>query len=219
MTSGTNDTRIIKTIMGARLKKAREEARGGLGLTRQELVDILNSREDRPVLNKKASISIETLKQWEYGNNPINVEWIPVICKVLDCDVGFLFGEYPEKRREISDACKFTGLSETVIERFRQEEATCRKKQFEEFLLNDKFWEIINCFHKWRNVSKGILEEKRKQSDMFMELVKSGQYPEESELFWRVSNILDESVRSYEIDKYYCSRLFDEIRDIFLPNV
>ena len=214
MTTGKHDTKYMKELTGSRLQAARGK------ISRQKLTDILNSREDRPVIgDEKATLSLETLKKWEYGENPINIEWLPVICDVLGCDIGYLFGEYEEKRRETSDARTVTGLSEAVIERFRREEGTCRKKQLEDFLLNDNFWEIINCFHKWRDVSKGILEEKRKQSDMFMEIVKSGQYPEDSELFWRVSNILDESVRSYEIDKYYCSRLFDEIRDTFLPNV
>lgn len=204
-------------MIGSRLREAREKR--GAAFSRKVIVDLLNAHPKAPSFKARKVLQEGTYKKWETAENAIQLEWIPAICDVLDCDIGYLFGEYEERRRETSDVCKVTGLSEAVIERFRREEGTCRKKQFEDFLLNDKFWEIINCFHKWRDVSKGILEEKRKQSDMFMEIVKSGQYPEDSELFWRASNILDESVRSYEIDKYYCSRLFDEIRDTFLPNV
>lgn len=215
MTRGIHDTREMKKIIGYRLKAAR-----GKEISRQKLVNILNSRDDRPVIgDEKATLSLETLKKWEYGENPINIEWLPIICEVLSCDIGYLFGEYEEKQRETSDACKVTGLSESVIERFRREEGTLRKKQLEEILVDDRFWEIINCFCKWANVSKDVLEDKKKQSEMFMEIVKSGQYPEESERFRRASDILDQSVRNYEIDKYHCSRLFDEIRDKFLPNV
>lgn len=215
MTGGIHDTRDMKKIMGSKLQAAR-----GKKISRQKLVDMLNSREDRPIIRgKKDTLSPETLKQWEYGNNPINIEWIPVICEVLECDIGYLFGEYEEKRRETSDACKVTGLSEAVIERFRREEGNYRKKQLEGVLLDKRFWEIINCFCQWENVSKGLLEEKKKESDMLMEIVKSGQYPDKNELFWRLSNNLSKSIRSYEIDRYYCSRLFDEIRDTFLPNV
>lgn len=214
MTSGNNDTKYIKGVIGSRLQAARGK------LSRQTLTDILNSREDRPVIgDEKATLSLETLKKWEYGANPINIEWLPVICDVLDCDIGYLFGEYEEKHRETSDACKVTGLSEAVIERFRREEGNCRKKQLEEILLNDKFWEIINCFCQWENASKGLLEENKKLSDKFKKIVQSGQYPEENESFQRASTILDLSVRDYRLGKYKCSLLFDEIRDTFLPDI
>lgn len=107
MTKGINDTKSTKAMVGSRIQAARGK------MSRQQLVDILNNREDRPVIkDKKDTISLETLKQWEYGNNPVNLEWLPVICNVLSCDVGYLFGEYEEKQREISDVCAFTGLSE-----------------------------------------------------------------------------------------------------------
>lgn len=60
-------------------------------------------------------MTAERLKQWEYGNNPISHEWIPAICEVLDCDIGYLFGEYDERKRELSDVSKTTGLSENAV--------------------------------------------------------------------------------------------------------
>lgn len=221
MTTGKHDTKFMKELTGSRLKAARDGIPGMRDkISRQKLVDTLNSREDRPVIgDKKAELSLETLKKWEYGENPINIEWLPVICDVLDCDIGYLFGEYEERRRETSDACRITGLSEICIERLRWEEGSLRKKQLEEILLDNRFWEIINCFCQWQNVSKGILEEKKKESEMFMELIKSGQYPDQNEYYRRISDMLVQSARNYEIDKYHCSRLFDEIRDKFLPDV
>lgn len=100
-------------MIGSRVKKARDK----ISLSRQKLTDILNSREDRPTLRgERDSLSPETLKKWEYGENPINIEWLPVICDVLDCDIGYLFGEYKEQRRETADVCKVTGLTETAVD-------------------------------------------------------------------------------------------------------
>lgn len=188
------------------LKVRIKQARKDVGLTQEELAVQLFCKR-------------ETVSQWESGKNIPSLDTIIRLCSILQCDIGYLLGEHEEKRRETSDTCKVTGLSEAVIERFRREEGNCRKKQLEEILLDDRFWEIINCFCQWENVSKGILEQKQEQSRMFKELAESGQYPQKSEYFRRISDIVDRSVRNYEIDKYHCSRLFDEIRDTFLPKV
>ena len=101
---GINDTKIVQQKMGAQLKAARGK------IKRPALVQLLICNKKAPV-ESKAEMTAERLKQWEYGNNPISLEWIPAICDVLRCDVGYLFGDYPEKTREISDICSITGLS------------------------------------------------------------------------------------------------------------
>lgn len=196
------DINYIKKRIKERIKEARKDA----GLTQEKLAEQVPCKR-------------ETVTQWESGKNIPPLDALIRLCDILQCDITFLLGEHPEKRRETSDACKVTGLSEAAIERLRWEEGSLRKKQLEEILLDNRFWEIINCFCKWENVPKKILEEKKKESEIFMEIVKSGQYPEENEYYRRISDILQQSVRNYEIDKYHCSRLFDEIRDKFLPNV
>lgn len=114
MTRGNNDTKYMKQMIGSRLQAARGK------ISRQKLIDILNNHEDRPVIgDEKASLSLETLKKWEYGENPINIEWLPVICKVLGCDIGYLFGEYEERNRIHADIKAETGLSEFSIQKLR----------------------------------------------------------------------------------------------------
>lgn len=105
---GIKDTRIVQDKMGKRLRAARGKRK------RPALVQLLKESPKAPV-ESKAEMTTERLKQWEYGNNPISHEWIPAICEVLNCDVGYLFGEYEEMRRELSDAHKTTGLSEESI--------------------------------------------------------------------------------------------------------
>lgn len=107
---GINDTRIVQDKMGNQLRRAREGDR----LKRPEFVQRLKESTKAPT-ESRTEMTVERLKQWEYGNNPIGHEWIPAICEVLNCDVGYLFGEYEERRRELSDVHKITGLSESSI--------------------------------------------------------------------------------------------------------
>ncbi len=112
MTTGINDTYTVKKLMGKRIKQAREN----LDYSRQQFADILNSQENLPIVqNKIDSVSLERLKKWESGENPIALEWVPIICNVLDCDVGFIFGEYEEHKHKSADICKATGLSEKAV--------------------------------------------------------------------------------------------------------
>lgn len=112
MTSGPGDTKIVKSTIGERIKKARKDKK----LSRSQFAEKLNELKDRPVINNiQEEMNPERLKQWEYGNNPINLEWIPAMCKVLDCDVGYLFGEYDAKHYVAADIQKQTGLSEQAV--------------------------------------------------------------------------------------------------------
>lgn len=38
------------------------------------------------------------------------------LCEILECDIGYLLGEYPTKKRDTADVQKVTGLSEKSIE-------------------------------------------------------------------------------------------------------
>ena len=112
MTTGINDTYTVKKLIGTRIKQAREN----LKYSRQQFADILNSQENLPIVkNKIDSVSPDRLKKWESGENPIALEWVPIICNVLNCDAGFIFGEYEEHNHKCADICKATGLSEKVV--------------------------------------------------------------------------------------------------------
>lgn len=108
-----NDTTIVAKLVGARLRKAREDK----NLSRQAFCNRINEREDRPIRKgEHEMLSIERLKKWEYGENPISLEWLPVICAALEVDYGFLFGEYPEHTRTASDIVAATGLSQDTAD-------------------------------------------------------------------------------------------------------
>ena len=110
--NGIINTNSVKGIIGRRIRAARENT----GMTRGQFVDKLNGLAIK--LSGEEDVTLmtqERLKQWEYGKNAVSIEWIPLICNVLKCDVGYLFGEYSEKKREFADAHETTGLSEKAI--------------------------------------------------------------------------------------------------------
>lgn len=96
----------MKTLIGSRLKNARND----LGISREKLCSLLNEQE--PDMNELRS---DTLKQWELGVNQINIAWIPAICKALNCDTGYLFGDHEEKTYLTCDIREKTGLEESAI--------------------------------------------------------------------------------------------------------
>lgn len=97
-----------------RLKQAREQR----GYTIQALVDRIDQDPNRPELKK--SFKYDRYKGWEYGQNAIPIEWIPTLCRNLECDSGYLFGEYDELTRELSDIYTATRLTETAVKNIRK---------------------------------------------------------------------------------------------------
>lgn len=107
------NSKDIKNTVGVRLQKARKDT----GYSREKFCEVLNKHEASPVLSCGAkALQPDTLKQWELGTNAINILWLPAVCKVLNCDTGYIFGEHEGKTGIISDVQKETGLSEKAIE-------------------------------------------------------------------------------------------------------
>ena len=141
MTGGTNDTKTVKTIVGKRIKQARKL--NNHKMTQQALADKLSCSEKAPILNGKLNaVSLNRLKKWEDGTNPVELEWIPAVCDVLECDVGYLFGEYEELTRQASDVCKETGLSEDAIKALR---SMGNVKLKDGVLHRTEFQDMISC--------------------------------------------------------------------------
>ena len=109
--NGIFNSDSVKKGLGTKIKEARGD------MSRQSLADALNACGLRPHEPKRPDgLTVDRLKQWELGNNPVDLEWLPAICQVLDVDFGYLFGEYPEKTRVISDIVNVTGLTENAVD-------------------------------------------------------------------------------------------------------
>lgn len=97
-------------LVGERIRKARQKK----ALTMQGLVDKINDDSSRP--NSEKLLLIDRYKSWENGTNAIPLCWIPTFCRNLECDAGYLLGEYEERTWEKSKICYKTGLSETAVD-------------------------------------------------------------------------------------------------------
>lgn len=116
---GIKDTSLVRKAVGKQLKSARE----GKGLSRPEFAACLLQHSKAPTESNvcaDANLMAQRLKQWEYGNNPVELEWIPAICDILKCDTGYLFGEYEALQHSIADVCQETGLSKEAVKRLQQ---------------------------------------------------------------------------------------------------
>ena len=113
------DTHSVKQIVGNRIKQARKDK----GLSRIALAKGMcaSSRASQEMTASKYVLEelekrLEArIRQWESGANPVDIEWIPAICDVLSCDVGYLFGDYDGHTRVFADITRETGLSEDAI--------------------------------------------------------------------------------------------------------
>lgn len=151
----------IKKMVGERLKDARKAR----GLTHKALCDRVNweircDPSYNPSSPYPPELVVNTYRAWESGINQINMAYIPVLKSVLDLDVGYLFGEYPEFHKEAADICAATGLSETAVESLKSHaERTAyyhikgKKPQeiLSAFLTDSEFWQILNSLFQYSN--------------------------------------------------------------------
>lgn len=96
---------VVKIFNDIGLGKQIQEERKRKGLSLEELGDMID-------------VSRQTLSRWEKGEGvgPTTFELLK-LCKIFECDYGFLVGEYDCRTREATDIQNATGLSEKAIER------------------------------------------------------------------------------------------------------
>lgn len=61
-------------------------------------------------------ISRQTLTAWEKGDTSPGINDLSRLCRVFDCDFGYIIGEYEERTRPVTDIRAETGLSPQAIE-------------------------------------------------------------------------------------------------------
>lgn len=86
--------------IGARIRAERKK----LGLSQQELCDKIN-------LSQRA-----TLGRFESGTSETPLWVLVELCRVFDCELGYLLCEYDQRNRVNTDLCEATRLSEKAVE-------------------------------------------------------------------------------------------------------
>lgn len=110
------NTTFDKKAFGERVKLAREKA----GLTQRDVADrlfLIDNPGQSPRITdangRESSVRyLEKYRMWEQGKNSVPIDQIPTLCKLLKCDAGYLFSEYDETQRQVSDLVGLTGLTE-----------------------------------------------------------------------------------------------------------
>jgi transcriptional regulator with XRE-family HTH domain len=90
-----------RKLTGERIKACRRS----MHLTQKELLDKLFLSQS----------SVGSLRAWERGERLPDTDTLARMCQLFDCDFGFLIGDYPEKKRDVADVRKITGLSAEAV--------------------------------------------------------------------------------------------------------
>ena len=137
-----NSSEIKKTI-GQRLSAARKKE----GVSRKLLCDTVNKLAEKD--RRKFPLHEATLKQWELGNNQINIEWLPYLCAALHCDTGYIFGEYESRTRKVNDIREQTGLSECAILNL-EKNAGGYWEALNSILESETFWQFLKLMETYK---------------------------------------------------------------------
>lgn len=109
-----------KREIGARLTSARNAR----GLSRRALCGLVNQNINIGRAMKTPYDLLElhegTYRQWENGTNFVSLVYLPVLCEVLDCEVGYILCEYDKPHKDVADICKETSLSAAAVEKLQQ---------------------------------------------------------------------------------------------------
>lgn len=109
-----------KREIGARLTSARNAR----GLSRRTLCELVNQRINIGRKMKTPYDLLElregTYRQWENGTHFVSLVYLPVLCEVLDCEVGYILCEYDKPHKDVADICKETSLSTAAVEKLQQ---------------------------------------------------------------------------------------------------
>jgi transcriptional regulator with XRE-family HTH domain len=91
--------------------KRLRERRNQLGLTQDQLLDKISAVSNGDMIwDQKKMSYLET------GRQPPRIEEIKVLASALECDVGYLVGDYEEKTWGKAETVSLTGLSEKSID-------------------------------------------------------------------------------------------------------
>ena len=193
--------------IGNKIRKIREEA----AITQETLAGDFH-------------ISRNTLSKIENGEEKdsrpqLTLEFLLKFSKRFNCDIGYLLGEYDESKQEAHEICSATGLSENALYKIQKEKNNLCIENLNQIIINEDFWEILSYFFQYRNVSKEVFEQNKKDSKLFWESIKNADNEGQAEAYKRASIALDKRKYDYDMNRYKCQLLFEKILDKFLPKV
>lgn len=121
--------------IGSRIADLRKEK----GMSQEKFIEKLNHDYGFAIGRNKLS-KIENGGDIVLGVD-ISFEFLRCVASIFDCDIGYLIGEYQEKKLEVHQICEYTGLSEEVVAELHKK--TEFKKEYPNY---DSFLEYLNAF-------------------------------------------------------------------------
>lgn len=190
---------------GERIKKIRKENK----LTQEDFIGKL-----------KISMNRRRLSNIEKGEDMyFPFEFLLKISEVFNCDIGYLLGEYDEKKREVYEICSATGLSEKALYKIWKEKDHCCIKQFNQIIEDKDFWNIVDFFCIYRNTAKTISEHNAEYSKLYWESVKDKNNEKTQKKCETLETSLELAKYEYDMNRFKCKLFFEKIVDKFLPKV
>jgi transcriptional regulator with XRE-family HTH domain len=92
-----------KELIGERIKLERKAAKKTQESLAEEITAMTGSEKD---------ISQSTVASWESGKTIPPLSRLIAMSTIFGCDISYLLGDYPQRRRDAVDVCALTGLSE-----------------------------------------------------------------------------------------------------------
>lgn len=126
--------------------------------SQEELIARLQDREAGIGRNKVSDVEngeVEAVRS-------LSLDTLEALCDLFECDLGYLLGEYAERRRVAAEVCYTTGLSETAVQRLlnlKSDITDCNIGKFfgavpridilSRIISDSEFWRIINNLSVW----------------------------------------------------------------------
>lgn len=149
-----------------RYEKRKKEIGGRIKALRKQKnlsQDDLANRLFHIAPTKDKALGQSTISSWERGVTLPPLERMIALASIFDCDVAYLLGDYSKEKKDNSDICDMTGLSEKALSQLLR-----YKEQYPDYidslnflLESDNFEDVLYCIYEYDNALRhlGMLRE------------------------------------------------------------
>lgn len=155
-------------LMGERIKSRREK----LKLSQSALAGAVDLSES----------SRTSIAKWEKGKAYPDTDTIRLLCEHLDCDAGYLFGEYDAPHRITADIEEQTGFGFEASDKLkwfgkRTDNSTSAEKQLiEDLLCSEQLYHLAAIYREYKEIYSCADYAKITEADDYIQLPSGRQF-------------------------------------------
>lgn len=144
-------------------------------------------KQTQTVFAENFNVTRRTVSNWENGEYPPNFQQMIDMCKVFDCEMGYLLCEdgYENKTRATTDICEKTGFSEKAVYMLEQRKECLKENEnsvaaFTSFLIeNGK--EVYDRIEELKNHNENMKQlEESEYCEVIHETYKNAKFSREN---------------------------------------